>query len=171
MRISVAALAVLGLLVAGCSSPTGTSTWSYGPTLEPEASGSAAPASAAPSASAAASASPSAAASPSAPAASAPASGATTALTIGTKTGDELEFDPDELSVPTGAQVSVTFENRAALPHNLTFDAPINVATSPVVAPGASETIQFAAPAPGDYAFHCTIHPGMQGTVTVEAGG
>ena len=109
--------------------------------------------------------------SPSAPAASAPASGATTALTIGTKTGDELEFDPDEVSVPTGAQVSVTFENRSALPHNLTFGAPIDVATSPVVAPGASETIQFAAPAPGDYAFNCTIHPGMQGTLTVEAGG
>ena len=51
---------------------------------------------------------------------------------------------------------------------NITFDAPINVATSPVVAPGASETIQFAAPAPGDYAFHCTIHPGMNLTLRVR---
>lgn len=171
MRTSVTALVVLGLLVAGCSSPGGTSTWSYGPTLEPEASGSAAPAaSAAPPASAAPSASASAAASPSEPPpASATTGGETTNLTIGTKTGDELEFDPDEVSVPAGVEVSITFQNRAAVPHNLTFSAPISVATSPVVAPGASETITFKAPAPGDYGFACTIHPSMQGTLTVEA--
>ena len=170
-------VAALGLLLTGCSSPGASSAWSYGPSLAPPASGSAPPsASAAPSASASAAPSPSASASaaPSASASSAPSGspgGETTSLTIGTKTGDELEFDPDEVSVPAGAQVSVTFENRAALPHNLTFGAPINVATSPVVAAGASETIEFTAPAPGDYAFNCTIHPGMQGTLTVEPAG
>ena len=97
--------------------------------------------------------------------------GATTTLTIGTKTGDELEFDPDELSVPAGAQVSVTFENRSALPHNLTFGEPINVATDPVVAAGRVRGDRVRRPGPGDYTFACTIHPGMQGTLTVEAGG
>jgi plastocyanin len=169
----LAVLVALGVLLSGCSSPSASSAWSYGPSLVPAASGSAAPSASAPPAasaapSAAASASPSAAAS-SAPSAS--AGGGTSNLTIGTKTGDELEFDPDEVSVPAGARVSVTFENRSALPHNLTFSEPINVATGPAVAPGASETIEFAAPAPGDYEFHCTIHAGMQGTLTVEGAG
>jgi len=35
------------------------------------------------------------------------------------------------------------------------------------VAPGASETLQFTAPAPGDYPFVCTLHPGMDGVLTV----
>lgn len=93
----------------------------------------------------------------------------TTELIVGTRAGDELEFEPDEVSVPAGAQVALTFQNLSALPHNLTFGEPINVATSPVVAPGGTETIEFAAPAPGDYDFDCTIHPGMGGILTVEA--
>jgi plastocyanin len=169
---SAAVLIALVALLAACSSPSGaTSSWSFGPSLEPAASGSAAP-----SASAAASASPSpaASASPSAiasAAASASPGGAATKLTIGTKTDEELEFDPDSVEVPTGAKVSVTFENRATVPHNLTFKEPINVATSPVVEPGGSETIEFTAPAPGDYVFACTIHPGMEGKLTVEPAG
>ena len=165
---ATAALIALVALVAACSSPGGaTSSWSFGPSLEPEASGSAAP-----QASAAASASPApASASPSASAsgaASASPSGAATNVTIGTKADNELEFDPDSVEVPTGALVSVTFENRATIPHNLTFREPINVASSPVVEGGASETVEFTAPAPGDYVFACTIHPGMEGKLTVE---
>lgn len=164
-------MALVVLLAACSSSSVASSSWSFGPSLEPEASGSAAP-----SASAAASASPapasaSPAASPSA-ALSASPGGAATKVTIGTKTDDELEFDPDSIEVPTAALVSVTFENRAAtLPHNLTFKEPINVASSPVVEPGASETIEFTAPAPGDYVFACSIHPGMEGKLTVEPAG
>ena len=74
-----------------------------------------------------------------------------------------LKFDPAELTVKAGADVRVTFENRASVPHNLTFQAPINVATSTVVAPGTSETVQFKAPAAGEYPFVCTLHPGMGG--------
>jgi plastocyanin len=90
-------------------------------------------------------------------------------ITIGTDADAALTFDPGKVTVPAGAKVQVTFENRATLPHNLTFNAPINVATSAVVAPGTTETIEFTAPAAGDYGFVCTIHPGMGGTLTVEA--
>lgn len=160
---------VIGVVATGCSSPSGaSSSWSFGPSLPP-ASGEA---SAAPSASVVPSAPPSAPTSPSAatsPGAS-PA-GDATPLAIGTRTGTETEFEPDEVSVPVGSRVSVTFTNLASIPHNLTFNAPIDVATSPVVDPGASETIEFAAPEPGDYTFQCTLHPGMQGTLTVEPAG
>ncbi len=167
----------LALAMAACSTPGSSSSWSYGPTLEPAASASAAPsaaASAAPSASAAPLPSASAMAS-AGPSASAGASGApagdATQLTIGTRTGAETEFEPDEPTVQAGGVVAVTFENLSTLPHNLTFGAPISVATKGVVAPGASETIEFPASPPGDYTFVCTIHAGMQGTLTVEAAG
>jgi plastocyanin len=171
---SLVVTVVVVLIAAGCSSPSGaSSSWSFGPSLPP-ASGEA---SAAPSASTVPSAPPSAPPSTSPSVAPAPAgasaspAGNATPLTIGTRTGSELEFEPDEVSVPAGAPVAVTFENRASLPHNLTFGAPINVATAPVVDPGASETIEFDAPAPGDYTFMCTIHPGMEGTLTIEPAG
>jgi len=165
---SVAVLAVFAFAMTGCSSPRASSAWSYGPSLAPAASGSAAPSGAAPSTEASPSVVPSAPASAVPSAGSAAPSGAVTKLTIGTKTGAELQFDPDDVKVPTGATVSITFENRATLPHNLTFKAPIDAATDPVVAPGTSATLEFTAPAPGEYAWACTIHPAMQGKLEVE---
>ncbi|NJD28899.1 MAG: hypothetical protein FIA92_11455 [Chloroflexi bacterium] len=105
---------------------------------------------------------------PMGPASNAP-SGATVGVTISTDTDAELKFDPAELTVQAGADVRVTFENRASVPHNLTFQDPINVATSTVVAPGTSETVRFTAPAVGEYPFVCTIHQGMAGKLIVEA--
>lgn len=55
------------------------------------------------------------------------------------------------------------------MPHNLTFQAPINVATATVVEPGSSQTVEFKAPDPGEYAFVCTLHPEMSGTLIVTA--
>jgi plastocyanin len=103
------------------------------------------------------------------PTGSAP-SGEAVQITIGTDTGTELRFDPAEPTVQAGADVRVTFENRASVPHNLTFQAPIDVATETAVAPGTSDTAEFTAPAPGEYAFVCTLHPGMGGKLIVTAG-
>ena len=104
--------------------------------------------------------------------AAASASGAATAeiveITVGTDDGDANQFDPNEVSVPSGVTVRLTFTNEATVPHNLTFGEPINAATSVVVDPGESETIEFVAPEPGEYTFVCTLHPGMEGTLTVE---
>jgi plastocyanin len=161
---AIAVPVALVLAVAACASPGSSSAWSFGPSLAPaEPSGSAA--ASAPPASVAPSTAPSA---PASATASTPPTGEVTNLTIGTKTGDELEFDPDEVSVPAGAQVKLTFENRASLPHNLTFKAPMTAATAPIVAPGESATVDFTAPEPGTYQFGCTIHPTMRGTLTVE---
>ncbi len=166
---SLALYVGLVIVAAACSTPgDASSSWSFGPSLPAGSPGaSVAPsvaASASPSAAPSATASGSAAASPSA------ASGQTVELTIGTKTNDELEFDPNSAKVPSGALVKVTFHNQAAtLPHNLTFGDPINAATDPVVAPGGTATVEFTAPAPGNYTWMCTIHPVMKGTLEVEA--
>jgi glucose/arabinose dehydrogenase/plastocyanin len=104
----------------------------------------------------------------SAPEASA-AGGEAAQLTIGTDTGSALEFDPATVTAPAGSTVQVTFENRSkGVPHNLTFGEPINEATATIVDPGASEELEFTAPEPGDYTYVCTLHPGMEGTLTVE---
>ena len=167
---SLALVVGLVMVAAGCSTPGGaSSSWSFGPSLPPGSPGASGAASAPPSAAASASPAPSASASAAA-SPSATSGGQTVELTIGTKTGDELEFDPDSAKVPSGAVVKVTFQNRATtLPHNLTFGAPINAATDPVVAPGTSATVEFTAPAPGDYTWMCTIHPSMQGKLEVDA--
>jgi plastocyanin len=96
-------------------------------------------------------------------------SGEIVEITVGTDTGAELKFDPAEVTVPAGAEVRLTFENRASVPHNLTFQGPPNVATATIVAAGSSETLEFTAPDAGEYAFVCTLHPGMGGTLVVEA--
>jgi plastocyanin len=90
-------------------------------------------------------------------------------ITVGTDTGTANQFDPTEVTVPAGATVRLTFENRSSsVPHNLTLGEPINVATETTVDPGGSETIEFTAPDPGEYPFECTLHPGMEGTLVVE---
>jgi plastocyanin len=100
------------------------------------------------------------------PPSSAPAA-ETTEIAIGTDTDAELRFDPPELTVLSGADVVVTFENRASVPHNLTFQPPIDVATSTLVEPATSETVRLKALEAGEYAFVCTLHPGMTGKLIV----
>ena len=89
-------------------------------------------------------------------------------ITVVTDTGTSLLFDPGDVTVPAGAEVTLTFENRSTVPHNLTFGDPINVATATIVQPGASETVTFTAPEAGSYEFVCTLHPGMSGTLIVQ---
>lgn len=102
------------------------------------------------------------------PSGSAPA-GEAIQLTIGTDTGAALEFDPTTVSAPAGATLEVTFENRStSVPHNLSFGAPIDKSTSTIVAAGASEALELQASEAGDYKFVCTLHPGMEGTLTIE---
>lgn len=70
----------------------------------------------------------------------------------------------DPLTVPAGATVSVT--NHDTADHTVTadqgqaFDAMVK---------GNGGVATFTAPSrPGTYAFHCTYHPNMHGTLTVK---
>lgn len=65
-------------------------------------------------------------------------------------------------TVAPGAQLDVT--NADGVPHTLTFRS--GEADTGNVAGGASATI-VAPTAPGTYDFFCTIHPSMEGQVTV----
>ena len=81
-----------------------------------------------------------------------------------------LAFDTDMISLPTGAETSLTFENRdpTGVPHNISiYQGEAAVFTGDIV-PG-SDTVEYAIPPldAGEYRFQCDVHPAMSGTVTV----
>ena len=72
-----------------------------------------------------------------------------------------FKFDPKTLSVPSGATVKWT--NQTGHTHTVTSDN--GAFDSGNISPNGSFTHVFNAP--GSFAYHCNIHPGMTGTTTV----
>lgn len=72
-----------------------------------------------------------------------------------------FKFTPDPTTASAGG--TVTWTNADSATHTVTFD---NGPDCGQVATGASVTATFSAP--GTYAYHCTIHSKMKGTVTVS---
>ncbi|MBW3582738.1 MAG: cupredoxin domain-containing protein [Euryarchaeota archaeon] len=83
-------------------------------------------------------------------------------------------FDPATLSVSANTTVNLTFtnneENPAGAPHDWVLEGVEGVETE-VIGTGENTTIEFAAPAPGEYAYYCSVGNhrdlGMEGTLTV----
>jgi amicyanin len=99
--------------------------------------------------------------SPASPAAPAPAPAAA-GNTIQIKS---FAFNPATLTVKTGT--TVTWTNEDSVPHTIVTDtgAPVAI-SSDTLSNGAS--YQFTFTQPGTYAYHCSIHPSMKGTVVVQ---
>ena len=88
---------------------------------------------------------------------STPGSTATVAATTG------LQFDPNSVTITANGTVTWNFAGTA---HNVTFDdAALQAKNIPTTA-NSSVSRTFAAP--GTFAYHCTIHSGMNGEVTVQ---
>jgi plastocyanin len=79
----------------------------------------------------------------------------------GTGTGS---FSPSSLTVNAGA--TVTFSNPSGVAHNVVFDGTAPVGGDIGVISSGSQTRTFTTA--GTYPFHCAIHDGMSGTVTVK---
>jgi plastocyanin len=88
-----------------------------------------------------------------------PGNGTTVAATAG------LAFSPNPLTVNSGATVTFAF---GPVAHNVFFDTP--GAATPADIPGnnANVSIERTFTTAGTYQFHCTIHPGMAGSVVVR---
>jgi plastocyanin len=72
-------------------------------------------------------------------------------------------FSPGTLKVRAGQKIKVT--NNDAFDHTVTSD---DGTSFNVTVPGKS-SVTFKAPAtPGQYAYHCSIHPTMHGTLKVK---
>ncbi|MDD5110370.1 MAG: cupredoxin domain-containing protein [Patescibacteria group bacterium] len=74
-----------------------------------------------------------------------------------------FSFAPPELRIKVGEDVVWT--NADASPHTVTSDTGSELG-SDTIAPGATFTHRFLSA--GTFAYHCSIHPSMQGTVVVE---
>jgi plastocyanin len=73
-----------------------------------------------------------------------------------------LSFDPPQISVPTGTIVSWT--NEDSIQHTVTSDEERLFDAGPI-SPG--DTFENAFDTPGEYGYHCAIHPFMTGRVMV----
>ena len=77
------------------------------------------------------------------------------------KESDDQKFTPNSVSVKVGDTVQWT--NGGSVGHNVTFDAGPK---TDIMSGGDNAFFKFSAA--GSYVYHCTIHPGMDGTVTVS---
>lgn len=88
-----------------------------------------------------------------------PACAADTQVTI-----DNFSFLPAEVTVAAGA--TVTWTNRDDIPHTVTDAAHPRDVRSPPLDTGDAYSLTFASP--GRYAYFCSLHPHMRGTVAVN---
>jgi plastocyanin len=75
------------------------------------------------------------------------------------------QFSPTTLSVSKGAVVG--FNNTSGVDHNVVFDTPAPAGTPVDVGLISSGTVNRTFDASGEFPFHCTIHNGMTGKITV----
>jgi plastocyanin len=78
---------------------------------------------------------------------------------------DQLQFSPASQTAKVGQVVE--WSNTGSVPHTITFDASnAQCLNDALINPGATWEVKFTAP--GTYTYKCTIHPGMNGTLTVS---
>lgn len=74
-----------------------------------------------------------------------------------------LLFEPKDVTVKAGT--TVTWKNNEDIPHNVVAEEGAEFQSDTF---GKDGTFDFEANRPGVVKYVCTIHPGMQGTLTVE---
>ena len=84
------------------------------------------------------------------------------AIPVGAESLANRAYMPDELNVAVGT--TVTWMNTDSISHTSTSNAA--GWNSGIVAPGGQ--FSFAFQTAGTFPYHCTIHPGMVGTVVVR---
>jgi plastocyanin len=93
-------------------------------------------------------------------------------------TAQGLQFVQTKLTFTAGAKIALEFQNNdAGTAHNFALFPGLATSGKPLfrgdlLTGPAVTTYTFTAPGkPGEYAFHCDVHPSMKGTATVVAGG
>jgi plastocyanin len=78
---------------------------------------------------------------------------------------DQLQFSPASQTAKVGQVVQ--WSNTGSVPHTITFDASnAQCLNDQLINPGSTWEVKFTQP--GTYTYKCTIHPGMDGTLTVS---
>jgi len=90
------------------------------------------------------------------------ATGTTISIVSGSSNLTTTAYSPNPVTVAVGG--SVTWMNNDSVAHDSVSNS--NVWNSRTIAPGGTFRMTF--PTAGSYPYHCSIHPGMVGTVTVQ---
>jgi plastocyanin len=105
--------------------------------------------------------------------AAAPGGGAVTLNILeGSSIQGSPDYDPDELSVAAGSDITVT--NQDTLPHTVTSGTgpqdPTSAQTfdTSLINGGESATLSLAQVAAGQYDYYCMVHPFMTGKLVVQ---
>ena len=77
------------------------------------------------------------------------------------------QFSPGNATVATGQVIQWTVASDS-VPHNVTFASAGGVTSPGSLGPGETWQVKFTVA--GTYAYHCTIHDGMNGQITVTQG-
>ena len=107
---------------------------------------------------------------PSAPKATTAAANAVTIDLV----AQNMAFDKNTITVKAGAQVTINFNNKDSMPHNVAIyndqSAAQVIYKGEVFTGPATKTYTFTAPStPGTYFFRCDVHPGkMTGQFIVQ---
>lgn len=100
------------------------------------------------------------------------ASGPTLSIPTGASTAGNPAYAPDTLTVKKGDVITVSNDDTA--PHTVTNGASPGDADAGklfdtgIIMPAATAQIDTATVEAGDHPFHCTVHPFMTGTLTVQ---
>jgi plastocyanin len=73
----------------------------------------------------------------------------------------DLKFNPPDVTIAVDGEVD--WENNDTVTHVIKFDSGTTCGT---VMAGQTKKVRFSAA--GIYPYHCTIHPDMKGTITVQ---
>lgn len=88
---------------------------------------------------------------------------------------NDLDYNPNEITVTAGQDLSVALLNRGEQEHNIEFELPSGEKVLPTnVPPGQSAILEFTAPQEaGTYTFYCPVEDhhekGMEGRLIVVA--
>jgi len=85
---------------------------------------------------------------------------------------DDIAFDKETLEFPQASTVSLLFENREAVPHNVSIyedeSAAEEIFKGEILQSAGEITYEFTTPRAGTYYFQCDVHPNeMKGQVIV----
>ena len=75
---------------------------------------------------------------------------------------NRLKFDPESITVKTGAKIVWT--NNENVPHDVVAQEGADFRSEVF---GEGKTFEYTAKEPGEISYVCTLHPGMDGTITV----
>ncbi len=87
----------------------------------------------------------------------------TPAVTVTATSADQ--FNPGKSTAKVGQVVQWTVAPDS-VPHNVTWDTDQSINSPPSIGPGQTWQVKFTTA--GTYTYHCTIHPGMDGKITVS---